>query len=150
MSMEYKYDCSNYDNCATPGTNIIGIDQKDFEFLTIGCWGVYCNDGEYQVFKKKKKDLNNEIILRGQKRVAEHIINYSINNRVTDMFLAGDNIYQKGISMNESAANIQAFRESKETLMLSSDSKEDPLHNNDMEIMEVGIWKVYIIMFFIK
>lgn len=76
----------------------INIENDVLNVLSVGCWGVYCNQGEYLIFKDKEGEIKQEIVLRGQKIVAKSLELYTKNHPyIKDMFLAGDNIYQIGI-----------------------------------------------------
>jgi hypothetical protein len=81
--------------------NIIDDDQYNFNFLAVGCWGVYCEEGKKTIIKKKEKDgkitLKSEQVIRGQRTVKEIIENLSSRYNVNTIFLAGDNIYQKSV-----------------------------------------------------
>ena len=79
---------------------VIELDHNSIDFIAVGCWGVYCDQGEVLVFKEKKKKIEQHLIKRGQKIVADSIEKYVKENRaIKDMFLAGDNVYQIGIHL---------------------------------------------------
>lgn len=79
----------------------INIENNILDLLSVGCWGVYCNQGEYLIFKDKKGEIEQENVLRGQRIVAESLELYTKKYpNIKDMFLAGDNVYQVGIEKN--------------------------------------------------
>lgn len=87
--------------------------KEKFNFLAVGCWGVYCEEGKKTIIKKKKKD--DEIIIkkeknikRGQKTVAEIIKQLSDSYSVDTIFLAGDNVYHKSVNENTNVEDIPA------------------------------------------
>lgn len=91
-------DCSDYENCAKPvEINIFEKKSKSIDLLMVGCWGVYCDQGPYEVFKKSKSNL----VYRNQKKVSDALKKYVSKNNVKDMFLAGDNVYQVGLQKLE-------------------------------------------------
>ena len=54
-----KMDCKEYNNCATMATLVNDFKNRDtIELLAVGCWGVYCNQGQYTI--KKIKDGKNK------------------------------------------------------------------------------------------
>jgi len=98
--------------------NIITIntDTDNLEFLCMGCWGVYCDSGNYMVFKSKNDKIKQESISRGQLLVARSLKNFVDNNpSVKDMFLAGDNVYQ--VAITDSKENNDLIKENKENLL---------------------------------
>lgn len=101
-------DCSTYENCLIEHKTIIPEDiESDMLHLAfVGCWGVYCNNGKYRYIKKKKGQEEIVEVIRGQKTVARAIREYNKLHPVpiSDMFLAGDNVYQEGV--NEENKNI--------------------------------------------
>lgn len=94
--------CSDYKNCATQGLITHDMPNLDsIEILAVGCWGVYCNGGDYVITKFKNGKYKKETVNRGQKSVAEALIKYTKEHRITDMYLAGDNIYDMSLPENE-------------------------------------------------
>lgn len=129
-------DCSTYENCIKEGPTEIDLSgQRSFNFLCVGCWGVYCNQGEYNIFKVKDGKLKKDTVRRGQKQVSEAIKKYTSENEVSDMYLAGDNVYQVGISANESSQKIDEFTKRKTELLKSITKTDlDPLKNFDVKL----------------
>ena len=86
--------------------------QKNFNFLAVGCWGVYCEEGKKTIIKKKKKGdeiiIKKEEIIRGQKTVAEIIKHLSSSYNVDTIYLTGDNIYHKSVDENTKEEDIDA------------------------------------------
>ena len=84
-------DCSNYEECFDEMTKEFKVDGDTLDILAVGCWGVYCQDGE-QTIKKKDKIKK---ITRGQGSVSNALERYKQSHPNTmDMFLVGDNVYQ--------------------------------------------------------
>ena len=98
-----KVDCSVYEDCLKENRTInINIDSDQFRVATVGCWGVYCNEGTYIKVKEKKGKREIKEIKRGQGLVSrllkhshEHFVQCSEFQKtpIYDMFLAGDNVY---------------------------------------------------------
>jgi hypothetical protein len=66
-------DCSDYENCSNPvQINIFEKKSSSIDLLMVGCWGVYCDQGPYEVFKKSKSNL----VYRNQKKVSEALKKY--------------------------------------------------------------------------
>lgn len=100
-------DCSTYesDDCPKGESYSENIDKKTIEVMMIGCWGVYCWDGKYDLEQYKPDYVNsldiNETQLfsheeeeYGQKRVVNAMIDYATKEKdIVALFLAGDNIY---------------------------------------------------------
>jgi len=84
-------NCSIYENCLNEMTKEFKVDGDTLDILAVGCWGVYCQDGEQTI---KKKDKIKQII-RGQGSVSNALKRYKESHPNTmDMFLVGDNVYQ--------------------------------------------------------
>lgn len=84
-------NCTTYENCLDVTTQEIIIQKDNMTILAVGCWGVYCQDGEYTKEKKGKKETVN----RGQESVSKALATYKRKHPdVDDMFLVGDNIYE--------------------------------------------------------
>lgn len=92
-----KMDCSNYENCSNPVEIKIREAENYIDLLMVGCWGVYCDQGVYQIFKKGKSHT----VIRNQKKVFEALKHYVSHNNVKDMFLAGDNVYKIGLKQSK-------------------------------------------------
>jgi hypothetical protein len=70
-------------------------------FIAVGCWGVYCDTGNVLITKYKKGNLEQYNIIRGQKEVSQAIVEYTTKNKVSDFYLAGDNVYQVGLMYSD-------------------------------------------------
>jgi hypothetical protein len=87
-------NCTDYnsDNCKK-GTHIT-INNDMEEIIVLSCWGVYCQNGQYTVYKKNDEGkIKKSEVIRGQKDVFEGISKYTTINKVSDIYFAGDNIY---------------------------------------------------------
>lgn len=91
-------DCNNYENCpkllSNPSlTKEIIVSNTDYKFKLafFGCWGVYGKDGIVEEFDIKKAKYYKAVY--GQQKVANKIKEYTRNNNVECLILAGDNIY---------------------------------------------------------
>ncbi len=126
-------DCTRYENCIKNQQVVIDLNRdRIFHMIAVGCWGVYCNDGEYIVLKYKKGKMESSKVIRGQRRIAEALIRYTQRNRVTDMYLAGDNIYQLGVKATDENS-VERFMEEKRSIISRLTGKElDPLKNFDI------------------
>ena len=97
-------DCSDYsDKKCLKGVTIKHIIKENIlNVCMVGCWGVYCWDGEIDNFKYTPPELNNKMEKGfieykkneyGSKRVVEGLYRYSKNFITDSIFLAGDNVY---------------------------------------------------------
>jgi hypothetical protein len=78
MESDSEVNCNNYDDCPKEFEIEEEIDKDFFNLLFVGCWGVYCrDDSEYR-----------------QKIVSEAMAEYSKENELDVVILAGDNVYQ--------------------------------------------------------
>jgi hypothetical protein len=108
--------------------------KDDLHMIAVGCWGVYCDDGDYIITKYKKGKVEPSEIKRGQRRVARALIEYVSRNDVTDMYLAGDNVYQLGVSATDGQA-VAEFLKNKQKLVADLTGNEvDPLQNFNIEV----------------
>ena len=48
-------------------------DKNVMKFLAVGCWGVYCDEGNKTIIKKKKGECKSETVMRGQGTVSNII-----------------------------------------------------------------------------
>ena len=106
-----RIDCSTYssDSCLK-GEN---ADFESFtEIIVLACWGVYCQEGDYILPKIKKGEIKAKRVLRGQKSVFDAIRKYARNNEVSDLFFAGDNIYQNAFPFHEVGDDVKGYIES--------------------------------------
>jgi hypothetical protein len=99
------------------------------DFLAVGCWGVYGDEGKKIIIKKKEKKGKTQIeskpVIRGQQSVA-NIINHIIQEEkhsVKNLFLAGDNIYQKSLE-EELQEKYFPFKEEKQSQSSLQEEKE--------------------------
>lgn len=97
-----EYKCENYDNCIKNENNIqYFLDTNKLSLVAVGCWGVYCEDGEKTIVKYKKDKVSYEKAVRGQKSVMQKMKEYVSKNKVSEIYLTGDNIYQKSVKNDE-------------------------------------------------
>lgn len=128
-------DCTVYENCLRNQQVDIDVkSQNSLQMVAVGCWGVYCNDGDYIVTKYKKGKVEPLKVVRGQKRVARALIDYVASNRVTDMYLAGDNVYQLGVSASNEIAVADMLKKKQELVRNLTGSEVDPLQNFNIEL----------------
>lgn len=86
MESHSEYDdvnCNNYDDCPKEFEVEEEIDKDFFNLLFVGCWGVYCRD-----------DIEEDGSEYRQKIVSEAMAEYSKQNEIHVVILAGDNVYQ--------------------------------------------------------
>jgi len=135
MSKEEVKDCRVYENCLDNNKILLQENQSDMlHMVAVGCWGVYCNDGEYIIVKQKKNQLNQSKVTRGQGKVSNALIKYAEQYNVTDMYLAGDNVYQLGIS-TKNQQEVDNFIRNKQSILEKLTGQElDPLKNFDIEL----------------
>jgi hypothetical protein len=81
------------------------------EIIVLACWGVYCQGGDYiyQKMKGGKMKGDPESVKRGQKNVFDAIRKYAKTNSVSDLFFAGDNIYQNAFPADEVGLDVGAY-----------------------------------------
>lgn len=131
-------DCTIYEDCATQKEVIIDMKSDTLNFIAVGCWGVYCDTGNVLITKYKKGKLEQYNIIRGQKEVSRAIIEYTSKNKVSDFYLAGDNVYQVGLmysDQKEYEKEIENFIERKKEIIKKLTGNElDPLNNFDMKL----------------
>lgn len=129
-----EIDCSIYENCLQNKKVSVDLKSSLLHMIAVGCWGVYCDGGEYIIAKYKKNTLEVNKIVRGQLQVASALIKYTYEHNVTDMYLAGDNIYQVGIFTSDEKA-VADFLEAKQELVRNLTGEEvDPLKNFDIDL----------------
>ena len=88
-----SFDCTNYESCPKWNSYNEQIYKKTFNYLFVGCWGVYCKYGINPVVKYKK-DFIYDKGTYGQKYVVDSMIKYTNENGQVDaVILAGDNVY---------------------------------------------------------
>jgi hypothetical protein len=134
--MERKdIDCTIYENCIkTQKIQIDLLNQSSFNFIAVGCWGVYCDDGEYVIAKYKKGKIETSNVKRGQGQVAKALINYTREHIITDMFLAGDNIYQLGIRAGSEEDTREFVERKVELVKRLTGVSVDPLENFNIDL----------------
>jgi len=129
-----EIDCAVYENCLVNKQVSIKLDQNHLHMIAVGCWGVYCDGGEYIFAKYKKKKLEPNKVVRGQLQVSKALIKYTNKHKVTDMYLAGDNIYQVAVS-TRNEQDVDNFLEAKQQLVKNLTGEElDPLQNFDIDL----------------
>jgi hypothetical protein len=103
------FNCENYDSEICPKQMRINIEMNDsFDIVIVGCWGVYCEDGDITIENyqeneelatkvptnlKVKDFFEYSTVTRGQNSVINSIKKI-FKNRFNSLFLAGDNIYE--------------------------------------------------------
>lgn len=129
MNDEKKRNCEIYQNCVNTKNIDINIGKSNLSFIAVGCWGVYCQSDNQTIFKYKKKDkggkLIEENVIRGQKEVSESLIQYTNDYKISDMYLAGDNIYQIGFNLNDEKAKNKKKEEIQD--IIQKNEKDDDL-----------------------
>jgi hypothetical protein len=101
--MSKDINCTNYKNCPKnfSETNLLNYytdetGKLSFDFLFVGCWGVYCSGKETKVhsYKKDKNSFEEDKKTKyGQKEVVASMVKFSENNKQDAVILAGDNVY---------------------------------------------------------
>jgi hypothetical protein len=101
-------DCSDYDGVSCPkGITVVkeltGV--TTLNTIMVGCWGVYCWDGEVNIKEwkglKDSEDLPEDVEklfdkgteIYGQKSVVAGMRKYAEEKGCVALFLAGDNVY---------------------------------------------------------
>lgn len=93
-------DCSDYNSDMCPKSKINSadvinnIEKNSISFITFGCWGVYCMDGNI-TFPKGRK-------VTGGKSVANGVIKLSKKKNIDFINVSGDNIYARPLELEES------------------------------------------------
>jgi hypothetical protein len=92
------YDCTDYSNCPKEIANIenFAINNEEFNFLFVGCWGVYGKQGEYKEenWNQENKKWKQKTKTYGQKSVVEAMKQFvEKNGKQQAVILAGDNVY---------------------------------------------------------
>jgi hypothetical protein len=90
------HDCTDYDQCPKEKEVIENfyINNENFNFLFVGCWGVYGKQGEYQEenwdgekWKQKSKTYGQKSVVEAMKTFVEQKGPQQV------VILAGDNVY---------------------------------------------------------
>lgn len=95
----------------------------NFNFLAVGCWGVYCEEGEKTIVKKGG---NVKTIVRGQGTVKNIIEKIIQEQDVKDLFLVGDNIYENSIDDDPEYKKLENEDEKKQ--FIKNYSKEPDIN----------------------
>ena len=96
------YDCTDYDQCPKEKADLKNfyINNQEFNFLFVGCWGVYGKEGNYEEEnwdEDKKTWKKPKIKTYGQKSVVEAMKKFvEQKGRQQAVILAGDNVYSDG------------------------------------------------------
>lgn len=98
-------NCTNYESVDCPKAVSVKnrVDDTKMELLFVGCWGVYCRDGEMDQTKYKKGKFDTKKVVFGGKSVAQGMSEYSKRINVDSLILAGDNIYSRNPTEEEMA-----------------------------------------------
>jgi hypothetical protein len=127
-------DCTDYNSKSCPkGNTIINkLTTDKIKTFMVGCWGVYCWDGEIEITSyepppKNSNPVYEELLKKkteifGQKSVVDAIKQYSYNLNIDSIFLAGDNVY----SYNVPKEKLIEIIESKNNLPTKKQYKNDP------------------------
>jgi hypothetical protein len=87
-------NCENYYDCPKEkNMGVIYIDKNSLETIFVGCWGTYCKKGEVTTGKFKDGKWKKQEVIYGEGYVVDSMIEYSRNNDVEAVILAGDNVY---------------------------------------------------------
>jgi hypothetical protein len=128
-------DCSRYENSIRIQQAVIDMTKQNIlHIIAVGCWGVYCQDGEYLIAKYKKGKIDTSKVQRGQKKISEALIQYTKEHQVSDMYLAGDNVYQVGVKTSDPDLVDEFLRNKQMLLGKIIDAELDPLENFDMDL----------------
>jgi hypothetical protein len=99
-------NCSNYQDC--PIEKKLDYTDKagklSFDFLFVGCWGVYCNGKgtEIKSYNKKKNSFEQDKKTKyGQKEVVASMRDFSTTKKQDAVILAGDNVYNDNDPIEE-------------------------------------------------
>jgi len=107
MAMEMEIDCSNYDSDRCKKGHQLTFDNDMEEIVVLACWGVYCQSGKYNVYKRNDEGkIKKSEVIRGQKDVFEGIAQYSSKAEVSDVYFAGDNIYNYAYPIGQDPSEI--------------------------------------------
>ncbi len=90
--------CTKYETCPKEvAVSVKSIPKTQFEFIFVGCWGVYCKTGEHPVLKYKWKNekvkKSEEMVDYGGKDAKELMVAYANERAIDVVILAGDNVY---------------------------------------------------------
>jgi len=101
-----ELNCTNYLNESCPkgkSFNKPKIESDNLNFLMVGCWGVYCWDGEREMEEynppKEGKEYKPTTSTKnyGSRRVVKGLVKYSEEYKTQAVFLAGDNVYDDDV-----------------------------------------------------
>lgn len=96
--MSEDIDCTEYKNCPRNiKQQTLDYKGKDsFNFLFLGCWGVYCSGKGTKIksYNKKNNIFEEDIKSKyGQKQVVDSMVKFSETFQQDAVILAGDNVY---------------------------------------------------------
>jgi len=93
-------DCTDYNSKSCPkGLTIRKRNVGRLSTILMGCWGVYCWDGDVElgVYNHKKQKMVTDKEQFGQGRVVNSLRKYVSDENCDAIFLAGDNVYDYNI-----------------------------------------------------
>lgn len=140
-------DCAQYSLEKCLKGNTIVIDHGLGEIIALACWGVYCQEGQYVVHKKKKDKVETSDVIRGQQSVFRKMHEYVQSHRVSDVFFAGDNIYRKAFPHGQNPTDdeigfkideqLRSFEKCYEPIKQHVDRTFIGIGNHDVENCEI-------------
>lgn len=104
-----NFDCKNYSDDKKCPKKLQFVKEKSnsnhLNVIMIGCWGVYCWDGEITLKtyippsddKKGVEYFKEHKEVYGSGRVVQGLIKYTNNVKTDAVFLAGDNVYNHNV-----------------------------------------------------
>lgn len=131
-------DCTIYSDKDCLKANTVTISNQIGEIIVLACWGVYGDEGQLVVHKKKKGNVEKTPVIRGQQSVFNHIYHYSLQHHVSDLFFAGDNIYHKAFLQDVNPSDNEIGFKIDEQLA-SFEKCYEPIKNNvDRTFIGIG------------
>jgi hypothetical protein len=96
--MRKHINCTDYEDCPK-NVQVENLDYKEknsFNFLFVGCWGVYCSGKGTKIksYDKKRNIFEEDTKSKyGQKQVVDSMVKFSDTFQQDALILAGDNVY---------------------------------------------------------
>ena len=101
-------DCSDSEVCKKE-TRVIFPRSDLRDMIILACWGVYCKSGQAIRYKVKNEKIIPSQVELGQTYVFKGIYENVKDDRVSDIFFAGDNVYRYGYDLNEEYKEPREF-----------------------------------------
>lgn len=100
-------NCNDYNSNECKKGLELFVENDLEEMIVLACWGVYCQSGRYIEYKNKKGKIKaSDEIIRAQKDVFDAMAEYTSNVKVSDVYFAGDNIYNYAYPVGEQPDEI--------------------------------------------